>query len=205
MNLRTRSTKRDWKKKKLISILVIRHVVFIESFLKGAWTMPLAQNVSEFLKSSRVAYEIIQHPLAFTAQEVAASVHVTGKEVAKTLVVNADGKYLMAVIPAPHKLNFKALKETIGAKEVRLATETELSQLFPECEVGAMPPFGNLYGMPVYVSSALKARCEASPGKEIIFNACTHTEVMKLSYKDFDRLVQPKSAEISALPTEPTR
>jgi Ala-tRNA(Pro) deacylase len=161
--------------------------------------MAIAQNVSEFLKNSGVAYEVMQHPQAFTAQEVAATVHVTGKEVAKTLVVNADGKYLMTVIPAPHKLNLKLLKELLGAKEVRLATETELGQLFPECEVGAMPPFGNLYSMPVYLSSALKDR------QELIFNACTHTEVMKMSYTDFERLVQPKVVEISGLPPEPQR
>lgn len=161
--------------------------------------MPVAQNVAQFLKSTGIAYEVMQHPQAFTAQEVAATVHVTGKEVAKTLVVNVDGKYLMAVIPAPHKLNLKSLKDVLGAKEVRLATEAELTQLFPECEVGAMPPFGNLYNMPVYMSSALKDR------NEIIFNACTHTEVIKISYADFERLVQPKTAEISGLPTESTR
>lgn len=161
--------------------------------------MPVAQNVAQFLKSSGIAYEVMQHPEAFTAQEVAATVHVTGKEVAKTLVVNADGKYLMAVIPAPHKLSLRLLKDLLSAKEVRLATETELTQLFPECEVGAMPPFGNLYNMAVYMSTALKDR------QEIIFNACTHTEVIKISYADFERLVQPRTAEISGLPADSTR
>jgi len=161
--------------------------------------MPLAQNVAQFLKNSGVPYEVVQHPQAFTAQEVAASVHVTGKEVAKTIVVNADGKYMMAVIPAPHKLSLRLLKELLGAKEVRLATEAELGQLFPECEIGAMPPFGNLYNMPVYVSSALKDR------PEVVFNACTHTEVLKMSFADFERIVQPKVGEISSVPAESTR
>lgn len=158
--------------------------------------MAIAQNVAGLLKTSGIAYEILKHPQAFTAQEVAATVHVTGKEIAKTIVVNADGKFVMAVIPAPHKVSLKSLKELLGAKEVRLASEEELTQLFPDCEVGAMPPFGNLYNMPVYISTALKDR------KEVIFNACTHTEVIKISYVDFERLVQPKAGEISASPAD---
>jgi Ala-tRNA(Pro) deacylase len=156
--------------------------------------MAIAQNVAGLLKSSGVAYEILKHPQAFTAQEVAATVHVTGKEVAKTIVVDVDGKFVMAVIPAPHKVSLKLLKELLGAKEVRLASEAELTQLFPDCEVGAMPPFGNLYNMPVYISTALKDR------KDLIFNACTHTEVIKISFSDFERLVQPGIGEISVLP-----
>ena len=158
--------------------------------------MPIAENVVEMLKKSGINYEVMKHPQAFTAQEVAASVHVTGKEVAKTLVVNADAKYVMATITAPHKLNLRSLKELLKAKDVRLATEEELAQLFPECELGAMPPFGNLYNMPVIASSALKDR------KEIVFNACTHTEVIKLAYADFERLAQPRVGDISALPPE---
>ena len=161
--------------------------------------MPIAEKVADMLKKSGIKHEIMKHPQAFTAQEVAASVHVTGKEVAKTVVVNADGKYVMAAIPAPHKVSIKALKELLKAKDVRLATEDELANLFPECELGAMPPFGNLYNMPVYVSSALKDRME------IVFNACTHTEVIKLAYADFEQLVQPKVGDISALPPESTR
>jgi Ala-tRNA(Pro) deacylase len=156
--------------------------------------MAIAENVAGLLKSSGIAYEILKHPQAFTAQEVAATVHVTGKEVAKTVVVNVDGKFAMAVIPAPHKVSLRLLKELLGAKEVRLASETELTQLFPDCEVGAMPPFGNLYNMPVYISTAFKDRTE------LIFNACTHTEVIKISYADFERLVQPRIGEISVLP-----
>jgi Ala-tRNA(Pro) deacylase len=156
--------------------------------------MAIAQNVAGLLKSSGVAYEILKHPQAFTAQEVAATVHVTGKEVAKTIVVDVDGKFVMAVIPAPHKVSLKLLKEFLGAKEVRLASEGELTQLFPDCEVGAMPPFGNLYNMPVCISAALQDR------QELIFNACTHTEVIKISSADFNRLVQPKVGEISTLP-----
>jgi Ala-tRNA(Pro) deacylase len=158
--------------------------------------MAVAQNVASLLKTSGISYEILKHPQAFTAQEVAATVHVTGKEIAKTVVVNADGKYVMAVIPAPHKVSLRLLKELLGTKEVRLASEEELAQLFPDCEIGAMPPFGNLYNMPVYISTALKDR------KEVIFNACTHTEVMRISYADFERLVQPRVGEISTLPAE---
>jgi Ala-tRNA(Pro) deacylase len=156
--------------------------------------MAIAQNVASLLKSSGIAYEVLKHPQAFTAQEVAATVHVTGKEVAKTIVVDVDGKFVMAVIPAPHKVSLKSLKELLGAKEVRLASEGELTQLFPDCEVGAMPPFGNLYNMPVCISTDLKDR------KELIFNACTHTEVIKVSYTDFERLVQPRVGDISILP-----
>jgi Ala-tRNA(Pro) deacylase len=156
--------------------------------------MAIAQNVADLLKSSGIAFEILKHPQAFTAQEVAATVHVTGKEIAKTIVVNVDGKFAMVVIPAPHKVSLKLLKELLGAKEVRLASEAELTQLFPDCELGAMPPFGNLYDMPVYISTSLKDR------KEVIFNACTHTELIKISYADFERLVQPRVGEISVLP-----
>jgi Ala-tRNA(Pro) deacylase len=110
---------------------------------------------------------------------------------AKTVIIKVDGKMAMAVLPAPHKVDFKLLKEAIGAKSVELATEQEFADDFPECEPGAMPPFGNLYGMDVYVAAKLAA------DEEIAFNAGSHTELFRLAYKDFDRLVKPKVVQFA--------
>ena len=151
--------------------------------------MPV-QKLKEFLDTQGVKYVIIQHSPAFTAQEIAASAHIPGKEVAKTVMVRIDGKMAMAVVPASLKVNFDLLREAAGAELVALAPEAEFQDMFPECEVGAMPPFGNLYEMAVFVSQAL------SEDEEIAFNAGSHTELMRLSYQDFERLVRPKVAKI---------
>jgi Ala-tRNA(Pro) deacylase len=148
------------------------------------------QRLKEFLDTQGVKYVIIQHSPAFTAQEIAASAHIPGKEVAKTVMVRVDGKMAMAVVPASLKVNFDLLREAAGAELVALASEAEFQDMFPGCEVGAMPPFGNLYEMAVFVSQAL------SEDEEIAFNAGSHTELMRLSYQDFERLVRPNVAKI---------
>ena len=153
--------------------------------------MVTAHKVREFLDSHRVKYVLLSHSPAFTAQEVAASAHVPGKDLAKTVMVKTDGRMAMAVVPASHKVNFDHLREVAGAKQVELADEQEFKDRFPDCDIGAMPPFGNLYGMDVFVSETL------SRDKEIAFNAGSHTELIRLPYKDFERLVQPKVAKIS--------
>jgi Ala-tRNA(Pro) deacylase len=135
----------------------------------------------------------MQHSSAYTAQEIAASAHIPGKELAKTVIVKIDGKMAMAVLPASYKVSFDQFKEAIGANEVRLAYEQEFIDKFPDCEVGAMPPFGNLYGLDVYVAESL------ADDEEIAFNACTHTELIKMNFNDFEQLVKPVRLKFSAL------
>ncbi len=148
----------------------------------------------EFLDDHRVKYVVISHSAAFTAQEIAASAHIPGKELAKTVVVKLDGKLVMAVLPASRKVDFAALKSATGAREAGLASEKEFQGLFPGCELGAMPPFGNLYGMEVWVDDSL------TRDAEIAFNAGSHTELVRLAYKDFERLTTPKVARIASGP-----
>jgi Ala-tRNA(Pro) deacylase len=153
--------------------------------------MPLAK-LKEFLDSHDVRYLLISHSPAYTAAEIAASAHIPGKELAKTVIVKIDGKMAMMVLPASYKVDFDLLREATGGKDVALATEPEFQNLFPGCELGAMPPFGNLYGMDVHVADVL------AEDKEIAFNAGSFTELMKLSYEDFERLVNPKVAQFAA-------
>ena len=152
--------------------------------------MPL-RKLREFLDSHGVRYFVVSHSPAYTAQEIAASAHVPGKELAKTVIVTLDGKMAMAVLPASRQLDLELLGKLTGANEVELAGESEFSGLFSECEIGAMPPFGNLYGMAVYVSEELE------DDDEIAFNAGAHTELLRLSYESYKRLVQPKVAKLS--------
>jgi Ala-tRNA(Pro) deacylase len=153
--------------------------------------MPV-KKLKEFLDSNQVKYVMISHSAAYTAQEIAASAHVPGKELAKTVIVKVDGKMAMAVLPASFKVDLEHLKEAAGAKSVELAGEREFRDMFPGCETGGMPPFGNLFGMDVYVSAKL------AEDAEIAFNAGSHTELVKLAYKDFERLVQPKVLHFAA-------
>jgi Ala-tRNA(Pro) deacylase len=150
-----------------------------------------AKKLKEFLDSNKIKYVSITHSSAYTAQEIAASAHIPGRELAKTVILKVDGKMIMAVLPASYKINFDILKEATGASGIRLADEHEFIDRFPECEPGAMPPFGNLYGTEVYVSKSL------TEDENIAFNAGTHTELIKLAYKDFEKLVKPKIIEFS--------
>jgi Ala-tRNA(Pro) deacylase len=152
-----------------------------------------AQKLVDFLTSHNIKYVTISHSSAYTAQEIAASAHVAGKALAKTVIVKIDDKMAMAVLPASYKVNFYLLKEAAGASKVQLANEQEFRDMFPESEVGAMPPFGNLYNMDVFVDESL------SQDEEIAFNAGSHTELIRLAYKDFERLVTPKVAKFSAI------
>lgn len=147
--------------------------------------MPASQ-LKEFLNRQKVKYVSIQHSEAYTAQEVAASVHVSGRDMAKTVMLKVEGKMAMIVLPAHRKVVLSDVAEALVAERVKLATEEEFKNLFPDCEPGAMPPFGNLYGLEVYVAPSLAAE------PEITFNAGTHTEVIKMAYADFERLVKPE-------------
>jgi Ala-tRNA(Pro) deacylase len=152
--------------------------------------MPV-NKVKEFLDSENIKYVTVSHSVAYTAQEIAARAHVRGKELAKTVMVKLDGKMAMVVLPSTFKIDFDLLKAASGAKEIELASESEFRDVFPDCEVGAMPPFGNLYGFDVYVAKTL------TEDDEIAFNAGNHAELIKLPYKDFERLVKPKVVRIS--------
>ena len=146
--------------------------------------MPVKQ-LREFLDRNNVKYVTMIHSASFTAQEIAAAAHVPGKELAKTVVLKLDGGMAMAVLPASFRVDLDLLKRAVGFKTVELATEDDFRDRFPGCDVGAMPPFGNLFDMPVYVAETL------AEDDEIVFNAGSHTELIRLSYRDFERLVQP--------------
>ncbi len=149
------------------------------------------QRLKEFLDSNKVKYVAISHSQAFTAQEIAASAHIPGRQLAKTVVVTLDGNMAMAVLPATDRVDLRLLKQAAGAKKAKLAGELEFKDLFADCEIGAMPPFGNLYDLEVYVAASLAG------GEEIAFNAGSHTELIRMAYADFERLVKPKVAELS--------
>ena len=152
--------------------------------------MPI-RRLREFLDSHGVRYFVVSHSAAYTAQEIAAAAHVPGKELAKTVMVNIAGKMAMVILPASRQLDFERLREITDTRDVELAGEKEFAGLFPECEIGAMPPFGNLYGMDVYVSEELES------DDEIAFNAGAHSELLRLSYEDYKKLVHPKIARLS--------
>ena len=150
-----------------------------------------SKKLKTFLDENKVKYVSVQHSSAFTAQEIAAIAHIPGKDLAKTVIIKINGKMAMAVLPASYKVSFDNLKETLGVTEARLAYEQEFIDKFPDCEVGAMPPFGNIYGIEVYVAESLAEE------EEIAFNACSHTELIKMKYSDFEKLVKPKRIKFS--------
>ena len=145
-----------------------------------------ARKLKEYLNSHQIKYLSIQHSPAYTAQEVAASAHVSGRDFAKTVIVKIEGTPAMVVLPANRKVVLSDLREVLGAEKAQFATEEEFQNLFPDCEIGAMPPFGNLYGIEVYLAPSLAEEAE------IAFNAGTHTEIIKMAYRDFEQLVKPK-------------
>lgn len=144
-----------------------------------------AKTLKAFLNKQGVKYVSIQHSPAFTAPEVAASAHVSGRDFAKTVIVVIESELAMVVLPANRQLLLSEMRDMLDTNHVRLASEAEFRDEFPDCEVGAMPPFGNLYHMKTYVTSNLADEAE------IAFNAGTHTEIIKLNYLDFERLVNP--------------
>jgi len=147
--------------------------------------MPI-NTLTELLDSQRIKYTVITHSVAYTAQGIAALTHIPGQELAKTVIVNLEDTLAMAVLPASSQVDLAALRAATGAKSVALAKEADFMHCFPGCETGAMPPFGNLYGMQVFVDESL------TKDKEIAFNAGSHRELMRLAYEDFARVVKPK-------------
>jgi len=148
--------------------------------------------LKEFLDSHQTPYEIQTHPRAFTSQGVAAALHVRGREFAKAVIVKTDGgRMVMAVVPGPRHVDLEAVKDLLGARDVSLAREDEFADRFPGCELGAEPPFGNLYDMPVFVDDTLRK------DPEIVFNGGTHVETVRMKYEDYVDLVHPVVAKVS--------
>ena len=149
--------------------------------------------LKNYLDDNNVPYVTKTHSQAFTAQQVAASAHIKGKEMAKTVIIKINDKLAMAVLPATYQVDFHLLKEITGNENVVLAHESEFKEIFEDCETGAMPPFGNLYNMEVFVAQSL------TEDVEIAFNAGTHSELIRMGYSDFERLVKPKILKFSVL------
>ena len=152
-----------------------------------------AKRLQEFLDSHNVKYVTISHSMAFTAIDIAKSAHVPTKEMAKIVVIKLAGGYGMVVLPASYRVDLEILKEAFKTEDVELAGENEFSRLFPDCEVGAMPPFDNLYDMDVYLAEPL------TENEDIAFNAGSHSEILKMAYSDFERLVKPKLVVLTGL------
>ena len=152
--------------------------------------MPILKKLREVLDEANISYEVYHHALAYTAQEVATAQHLSGKEMAKVVMLKVDGDLVMGVIAASHKINLSTVKASLGAKEARLASEDEFTSRFPECEIGAMPPFGNLFGLAVFVDPALEK------DEYIYFNAGNHVQTVRLKYQDFARVVKPQTARL---------
>ena len=152
--------------------------------------MPVSK-LKAYLDRNKISYCTINHSLAYAAHEVAACAKIPARELAKTVIVKIDQQLAMAVLPASFKVDLNLLRDITGAHNVQLATETEFKALFPECAVGAMPPFGNLYGLDVYAAETL------SENEQIAFNSGSHTELVRMAYRDFENLVKPKVMKFS--------
>ena len=153
--------------------------------------MQLSNQLQRFLDSHQVKYAVSSHPTAFTAREVAFVEHLPAREVAKLVVVFGDGNYHMIVIPASRLVDFQEVRHTLGLSQARLATEDELAKLFPDCELGAMPPIGALYNLPVYLDSSLLDE------DMIAFNAGTHRTVIHMRTEDYRALVKPTMVSLA--------
>ena len=155
--------------------------------------MPIPAHISKFLDSQHVPYQSFTHSRAYTAQGIAQAQHLSGKKLAKVVMVIVDNKQpIMAVVPASHRVDLDLLGLALNTDHIRLATEEEFKDLFPECELGAMPPLGNIYHLEVWIDQKLKL-------PTIAFNAGTHAEIIQMSFADFDRMVQPRTASFGVL------
>jgi Ala-tRNA(Pro) deacylase len=147
--------------------------------------MPFSTKLQQFLEQNHVAYKHTVHPVAFTAREVASVEHLPAREVAKVVIVSAGETWAMMVLPASRALDLAEVRAALGVSQARLATEPEVGRMFPDCDLGAMPPFGNLYNMAVYVDSGL------AQDDWIAFNAGSHTDVIHMRFADYKGLVKP--------------
>jgi Ala-tRNA(Pro) deacylase len=156
--------------------------------------MPILKKLKELFEQAQVPYEVFNHALAYTAQEIAAKQHVSGNEIAKVVMLEVDGSLVMAVIAGNHKISLDEVRAGLGAGHVRLATEDEFMSRFPGCEIGAMPPFGHLFGLKTLVDAAL------AKDEHIYFNAGNHVQTVRLRYKDFVALAKPLTMPLVAVP-----
>ena len=159
--------------------------------------MSIPKRLIDCLDENKVSYEILRHPKAVTAQRIAEAEHVKGRHHAKVVMLKSGGQHLMAVLPAEHLIDLEKLATFVG-KDVSFESEQEFESLFPDCVVGAMPPFGNLYGVPTYVDKSLAEE------DYIVFEAGTHTEAIKLSYHDYEKIVKPQ-VEALAIKIQPMK
>jgi Ala-tRNA(Pro) deacylase len=155
--------------------------------------MSIPRHICEFLDSQQIWYQYCTHSPAYTAQGIAHAQHISGKELAKVVMVMAGNELVMAVVPANCRVDLGKLEQAKNAGNVRLATEEEFRNAFPDCELGAMPPFGNLYDVEVWVDDAFRSH------SSLMFNAGTHAETIQMSFADFDRLVHPNFARFGVL------
>jgi Ala-tRNA(Pro) deacylase len=153
--------------------------------------MTVLKKLRDYLEQNQVSYESGYHVRVYTAQEIAAAQHVPGKEMAKVVMVKADGKNVMLVLPASYRVEMKKLKGVLNSRKVAMVKEEEFQELFPDCEIGAMPPFGNLYNLEVWVDQVL------TEDEFIVFQAGNHVETLKIKYSDYARLVSPKVGDFS--------
>ena len=147
--------------------------------------MAIPRNIKQYLFHNSVSYSHKTHAVAYTSQEIAQTEHVPGEEFAKTVVLDADGRLILSVLPADHIINLEILKNQIGCRHLSLASEIEFTEKFPSCELGAMPPFGKLFGIPLYCDSALSKQAE------IEFNAGSHADTIRMTYAGFVKLENP--------------
>lgn len=147
--------------------------------------MTVAVKIKELLEKERISYQVMEHERAITALEVAQAQHLPGHQLIKSVIVGADGKWVMCVLPATHKIDFDALKKVLNARDVKLADEKQVAALFPGFDIGAMPPFGQLAGLKVYVDKSLEEN------ESVAFNAGTHTDLLKIKLKDYVKIAQP--------------
>jgi Ala-tRNA(Pro) deacylase len=153
--------------------------------------MTVLKRLKDYLEKNQVSFEVGYHQRVYTAQEIAAAEHVPGKELAKVVMVKADGKIVMLVLPASFRVDMGKVKGILKSKKLEKAKEEEFQDLFADCEVGAMPPFGNLYNLDVWVDQVL------TEDEDIVFNAGSHVETLKIKYSDYARLVNPKVGQFS--------
>ncbi|MGW8281817.1 MAG: aminoacyl-tRNA deacylase [Gemmatimonadota bacterium] len=158
--------------------------------------MTIAARIEQYLDEQKVEYEVIDHPIAFTAQEEAAASHIPGRQWAKTVEVLLDGRPAICAIPATRRLDLEKLRAMTGVDSVELATEGEMARLFPDCDMGAMPPFGKLYGQLTFVDEELRE------SERIAFHAGDHRSAIEVAYSTFERLADAIPGEISAPPRE---
>ena len=158
--------------------------------------MSISRTLNAYLDHERVHYDVLPHPEAFRAAEIAHTLQTPEKEMAKVVIVKVDERFAMTVLPASWRVDLHRLRDVFLTHHVRLATENEITGLFPDCELGAMPPFGNLYGLPVYVDPSL------TEDEEIVFQAGTHSDAVRMRYMDFAALVFPVVAEFHRSPSE---